>query len=43
MKTIVKKIFKGLGYEIMRVPESSKLKGDGRVQHNIEFIHDEKF
>ncbi|MEM6411835.1 MAG: FkbM family methyltransferase [Pseudomonadota bacterium] len=43
MKTIVKKIFKSLGYEIMRTPKSSKPKGGDRVQHDIEFMQDEKF
>ena len=42
MKTIVRKILKSLGYEIMRAPKSSKLER-GRAQHDIEFMQDEKF
>jgi FkbM family methyltransferase len=43
MKEIVKKIFKSLGYEIIRAPKPKKLKGVGRIQHDIEFMQDEKF
>lgn len=43
MKTIVKRIFKSLGYEINRAPKASNPKGAGRVQHDIEFIRDETF
>lgn len=43
MKTIVKKIFKSLGYEIMRTPKSSKLNGGDSVQHDIEFMQNGTF
>lgn len=43
MKTIVKKIFKNLGYEFIRSPKSKKLKMASRTQHDIEFMQDEKF
>ncbi|WP_303702102.1 FkbM family methyltransferase [Flexistipes sinusarabici] len=43
MKTIVKKIFNNLDYEIIRAPKPTKHKGGSRVQHDIEFIQDEKF
>ena len=42
MKTMIRKIFRGLGYDIMRATKPSKHKGD-RVQHDIKFIKVEKF
>lgn len=43
MKTIVKKIFKCLGYEIIRVSKPAKHKVGGSVQYDIEFVQDEKY
>ncbi len=42
MKAFVKRLFKSLGYEITRASKPAKHKG-GHVQHNIEFVKDDKF
>lgn len=43
MKTIVKKIFKSLGFEIIRASKPAKLKEAEHIKHDIEFMQDEKF
>ena len=43
MKTIVKKIFKSLGYEIIRARKPTKSKAGRCIEHDIEFMQDEKF
>jgi len=43
MKTILKKIFKSLGYEITRAPKPTKHMKVDCVHHDIEFMQDEKF
>lgn len=43
MKNIVKRFFKSLGYEIRQASIPLKSKATSHIEHDIEFLHDEKF